>query len=216
MQSTAKVGLLLVVFVGLLIGGYAVLGKSLFAPSSDAYYVKLTDAAGVTEGTQVVISGVQVGTVSRVRLLNPTMAELKLALVKGTQIPEGSQVKLPTSLIGFGDTPVTIVPSTATNTFLRPGATLQGYKGSPLDSFLPEGRQTVVELNKTMVAFRKLLEDQKLQSKVGDLLVTTNKTLEHFGTLAGNISALLQKNQGNIGKQLLPPPRRLRMSTRSR
>ena len=50
-----------------------------------------------------------------------------------------------------------------------------------------------------MVAFRKILEDQKLQGKVTDLLTTTNKTLERFGTLANNVSSLLTSNQANIG-----------------
>jgi phospholipid/cholesterol/gamma-HCH transport system substrate-binding protein len=79
---------------------------------------------------------------------------------------------------------------------------MQGYKGSPLDGILPESRQTVAELNKTMVAFRKLLEDQKLQSKVSDLLTTTNKTLDRFGTLANNVSSLLASNQANFGRAI--------------
>ena len=200
MQSTAKVGLLLVVFVALFVGGYAVLGKSLFGHSGDSYYVTLSDAGGVSEGTQVLMAGVSVGTVTHISLLSPKVAKMNLEIIKGTRIPVGSTVQLPTSLVGFGDSPVTIVPPEGdVSTILTPGATLNGFKGSPLDSILPEGRQTVAELNKTMVAFRKILEDQKLQGKVTDLLTTTNKTLERFGTLANNVSSLLTSNQANIG-----------------
>jgi len=203
MQSTAKVGLLLVVFVALLVGGYAVLGKSLFGHRGDIYYVTLSDAGGVTEGTQVLMAGVSIGTVTQIKLKNPKVAVIKLDIVKGTRIPLGSMVKLPTSLVGFGDSPVTIVPPEAdVPALIQPGATMQGYKGSPLDGILPEGRQTVAELNKTMVAFRKLLEDQKLQSKVSDLLTTTNKTLDRFGTLANNVSSLLASNQANFGRAI--------------
>ncbi len=201
MQSAAKVGLLLVVFVGLLIGGYAVLGKNMFAAKSDHYFVDLADAGGVSEGTQVLMAGVTIGKVATVKLVSPVLAELKLDITQGTKIPEGSVVQLPTSLIGFGENPVTIVPPDASVvTLLKSGDRMKGKKGSPLDGFLPEGRQTVVELNKTMVAFRKLLEDEKLQSRVKDLLVTSNKTLERFGTLAQNASNLMVANQASVGK----------------
>jgi len=122
MQSAAKVGLLLVVFVGLLIGGYAVLGKNLFGAKTDVYYVDLSDAGGVSEGTSVLIAGVNVGSVTAIKLLSPKRAELKLDLVKGVKVPVGSVVQLPTSLIGFGESPVNIVPpDKATSAMLSPG-----------------------------------------------------------------------------------------------
>ena len=203
MQSAAKVGLLLVVFVGLLIGGYAILGKSLFAPPRDVYFVDLPDAAGVVDGTQVMMAGVTIGSVSSVKLVTPTLARLKLEVNHGVTIPMGSTVQLPTSLIGFGQSPVAIVPpAQPTSGALAVGSTLIGSKGSPLDSFLPEGRATVVELNKTMAAFRKLLEDQKLQGRVTDLLTSSNKTIERFGTLANQASILLASNQANIANAI--------------
>jgi len=204
MHSAAKVGLLLVVFVALLIGGFAVLGKSLLTQAKDAYYIELSDAGGITEGTQVLMAGVQVGTVTSVKLESPIRAQLKFEVKKGFFIPEGSVVQLPTSLIGFGESPLTIVPPLkSVATAMQPGSTLQGTKGSPLDSFLPEGRQTVVELNKTMAAVRKLLEDEKLLAKVTNLLTTTNLTLERFGTLANSASGMLASNQTNINKAIL-------------
>jgi len=203
MHSAAKVGLLLVVFVGLLIGAYAVLGKSLLAPPRDTYFVELADAGGVSEGTQVLMAGVNVGTVEEIRLLSPQKARMKLGLIKGLHVPAGSAVQLPSSLIGFGDNPIVIVPpARVTTAMLSPGSTLQGSKSSPLDSFLPEGKQTISELNKTMVAFRKLLEDQKLMGKVTDLMTTSNKTLEQFGKLAGNANSLLVSNQANLSKAM--------------
>ncbi len=203
MQSAAKVGLLLVVFVGLLIGGYAILGKSLLAPKPDVYYADLADAGGITEGTRVLMAGVDVGVITKVSLLSPTQAQLTMGILKGTRFPEGSVVLLPTSLIGFGDSPVTVTPPTGSFVaYLKPGDTLPGKKGSALDGFLPEGKQTIAELTKTMAAVRKLLEDQKLQGRVNDLLVTSNKTIERFGSLAADASRLVSTNQGNISKAL--------------
>ena len=203
MQSAAKVGLLLVVFVGLLVAGYAVLGKSLFAPPLDVYYADLSDAGGITEGTRVLMAGVDIGTVTKISLKSPTVAHVALGLKKGTQLPIGSTVLLPTSLIGFGDSPVTILPPDhGESGFCVPGQTLVGKKSSALDGFLPEGKQTIAELNRTMIAVRKLLEDEKMHSRVADLLESSNKTIERFGTLANDASRLIAANQGNLGKSL--------------
>jgi len=141
--------------------------------------------------------------VASVKLESPKLAKLRLELNHGLRIPQGSSVQLPTSLIGFGENPVVIVPPESdSGGSIRPGTTMRGTKGSAIDSFLPEGRQTVAELNKTMAAFRKLLEDQKLQNRVGDLLATSNKTLERFGELANNANGLLVANQATIGKAI--------------
>jgi phospholipid/cholesterol/gamma-HCH transport system substrate-binding protein len=127
MQSAAKVGLLLVVFIGLLIGGYAMLGKSVFGTPADVYFVDLTDAGGVTAGTQVLMAGVQVGTVSEVKLIGPAKARMKLLLKKGVVLPEGTTLQLPTSLIGFGDNPVTLLPSKSPGGPLSPGSTISRF-----------------------------------------------------------------------------------------
>ena len=203
MQSASKVGLLLVVFVGLFIGAYAVLGKSLFAPKADTYFATLSDAGGITQGTRILMAGVDIGTVSTIALTSPTEAKLTLSIVPGTKIPSGSSVLLPTSFIGFGDTSINIVPPESFgNTLIQPGTTLPGRKASALDGVLPDSKTTINELNRTMVAMRKLLEDQKMQNRVSDLLATTNKTLTQFGNLAANANQVVAKNQASIAQAI--------------
>ncbi|MDR3689032.1 MAG: MlaD family protein [Fimbriimonas sp.] len=204
MQSTAKVGLLLVVFVGLLIAGYAVLGRNLLAPKPDIYYVEVSDAGGLSDGAPVLMAGVQIGTLTHVALKTPTLARLTLSLNHGTRIPSGSTAVLPTSFIGFGENPVTIVPPSATGSpsTISPGQTLPGVKTSALDGILPDSKKTVAELTRTMAAVRKLLEDQKMQTKISDLLITSNRTIDRFGVLARDASRLIAQNQSNIGKAM--------------
>ena len=203
MQSASKVGLLLVVFVGLLIGAYAVLGKSLFAPKTDVYFATLSDAGGITQGTRILMAGVDIGTVTGVSLTSPSEAKLTLGITPGTKLPMGSSVLLPTSFIGFGDTPITIVPpTTPSNGLMTAGQTMAGKKASALDGVFPDSKATITELNRTMVAMRKLLEDQKLQTRVSDLLATTNKTLSQFGELATSTNRLIANNQSNIGQAM--------------
>ncbi len=167
MQGTAKVGLLLAVFVCLLIGGYAVLGKSLFAPKPDVYFAKLDDAGGVAEGTRVLMAGVNIGTVTEVTLISPKVARFKLELTKGIQIPENSTLQLPSSLISFGESPVLIVPPESSSAvMLQPGATLGSSKVSALESMLPGSKDTVRELNKTMACRKEHLLLRIKSSKV--------------------------------------------------
>jgi len=201
MQSAAKVGLLLVVFVGLLLGAYAVIGKSLFAPALDSYAADFPDAGGVTVGTPVLIAGVQVGTVTKVTLLSPRQARLAIGLNKGTPVPEGSTVVIPTALIGLGSQPLQIVPpERVTGVNVPPGTILAGRKAGALDAVLPDSKETVREFTRTLTAVRKLLEDQKLRNRANELLLTSNKTIERFGKLANDANFTLNQNQANISR----------------
>lgn len=198
-----KVGLLVVVFIGLVFGGYAVLGRSMFKPEVDSYFAEMPDAGGVAPGAKVLMSGVKIGQVASVDLVSPNLARLKLEVTKGQSIPAGSHVLIPSSLIGFGDNPVTIVPGKGTP--MASGETMKGMKGSPLDSLMPEANKTFDELNKTLVATRQtladaqgLLKDERLIGGVTKLMNTSERTVGQFGTLANRLDRLVITNQSKL------------------
>jgi len=203
MQSAAKVGALVVVFVGLLLGAYAVLGKSLFAPPMERYYADFPDAAGITPGTPILMAGVNIGSVAEVKLVNPKQARMSMDIKSGTQIPAGSQALIPSSLIGLGQNPIEITPpAVLTGAVASKDVPLVGHKGSPLDSFLPNSGDTVGELTKTMAAVRKLLEDQKLKGRFETILATSNQTMEKFGKLSDQVQLLLAENHSNLNNAM--------------
>lgn len=202
MKGAWKVGLLVVAFVGLLIAGYGILGKALWPAPRDTYYAVFADVAGLNSGAKVRLAGVRVGEVTEVALASPTEARLTLSLEQGVQIPEGSRVVIPASLIGFGDQAVDIVPPPGSVRLLVPGATLVGTKGSPLEGILPDFSGTMTELNKTLVAFRDLVEDRELRGKVDELLTTSEKTLSQFGSLAGSANSMLVQNRSSIERAM--------------
>lgn len=203
MQSAAKVGLLLVVFIALLVGGYAVLGKSLFAPPVVRYMADFPDAGGITPGTPVNMAGVPIGTVAEVKLLSPKQARMSLDIKEGVQIPAGSVALIPSSLIGLGQNPLEIVPpERLTGAVASKEVPLVGKKGSPLDSFLPNSGETVGELTKTMAAVRKLLEDEQLKGRFETLMATSNQTIDKFGKLAGEVQGLLNENHANLNRAI--------------
>jgi phospholipid/cholesterol/gamma-HCH transport system substrate-binding protein len=198
MQAAAKVGFLVVVFVGLLFGAYALLGKSLFAKESEVYYAEFADAGGVTPGTRVLLAGVRVGEVESVSLEGPALARVALSLAKGTVLPEGTTAQLPTSLIGFGDNPVLLIPPDRVEGRLFPGAVLAGVRPSALEGLLPDSKETIRELNATLAATRKLMEDRELKDSLVALLESGNKTLAEFGAIARETQGLLADNRVTI------------------
>lgn len=207
MAGAWKVGLLVVVFIGLFLGGYAIFGKSLFKVEVDTYYAELPDAAGVNVGGPVLMSGVKIGQIAKVELPTPNMARLTLEVKKGQTIPAGSSVTIPASLIGFGDNPVMVVPGKGGA--MAAGDTMKGSRGSPIDALMPEAKETLTELNKTLVATRAmladaqgLLTDERLIGGVNKLMSTSERTVGQFGQLAGRIDKLVVANQSKLGSAL--------------
>lgn len=198
MANAAKVGLLVVVFFGLLIGGYSVLGKSLFAPPKDVYYAEFDDATGVTIGTPVQMAGVAVGAVSKLDLVGPRRARLTLSVNQGVRIPVGTQALVATSLIGIGNNPVALEAPVTDSGSLATGATLPGRRGSALDSMIPNSEKTVEELTKTITAFRKILEDPRFLNRADALMASSNETIKNFGKLADSTNGVLVRNQAQI------------------
>ena len=210
MKSAAKVGVLLVVFLVLIVASFSVLGRSLLAPRKQTYYVSLADAGGITQGTRVLMAGVQIGSVEKIDLLSPHEARFTLQLNEGAKVPVGSEAVIEGSVIGLGDTPVQIVAPDKFNGYLPAGETLPGRKAGPLDAILPNGgRDLYGHINKTLASVQQLLQDRRLQNDLKHLLETANTTLAasqatlaKFGALASHTDNLISQNQGNLTAML--------------
>jgi phospholipid/cholesterol/gamma-HCH transport system substrate-binding protein len=203
MQSAAKVGVLLLVFIGLVVAGFEVLGHSLFAKPQTTYYAEFADASGLTEGTKILMAGVKVGTVGKIELANANTARLALIIEPTVKIPHGTVATIPSSLIGLGDAPLALIAPTGAIGFESVGATLRGTRASPLDSILPNSKETVAEMTRTLTAVRKLLEDGNLKSDVHQLMASTTTTIDRFGKLADAFQTQLARNQDELHRALV-------------
>lgn len=203
MQSAAKVGVLVVIFVALLFGAYAVLGRTIFAPKMVTYYAIFQDVAGIQTSSPVLLAGVKVGNVDKIELAGPREAKVTISLKEGTPVPTGSVATIPGSLIGLGETPFLIQPPETSSGTLPPGSTLKGIKQGPLDSILPNSKETLGELNKTIVAFRKILEDEGFKKHADQLLASSQKTIDEFGKLAGTTNSVMTENRAEIKQALV-------------
>jgi phospholipid/cholesterol/gamma-HCH transport system substrate-binding protein len=205
-KNTARVGLFLIVFVALIIGAFQILGKPLFARKHRIYYVRMTDAGGLANGSKVLMAGVQIGEIRQIALSDAHHARLTLSLHEDTRLPVGSEGLIPGSLVGFGESELSIVAPDQVVGYLPDGATIPGSKAGPLDSFLPHGgKEIMANIDKSLDSVRKILQDQGLQKSVKQLVVTASKTLEasqdslkRFDALADRASSLIASNQTNL------------------
>jgi len=202
MQSASKVGALVLVFIGLLYGAYAVVGRNWFEPKTDIYYAEMADAGGIAVGTRVLLHGVNVGQVSAVGLA-PAGAQLTLKLTAGTPVPVGSKVLLPTSLIGIGSNPVQLIlpPPGSTTVLIAPGDKthpLSGEIASPLSALGPGAETTLGSLNKTLDASTRVLKDLDQKNEIESLLKSTNASMVKIGTLADNLAVLSRQTSGVV------------------
>lgn len=209
MQGAGKVGALVVIFAAMILGAYAVIGRSFVEPKASTYYAELPDAGGIPEGTKVLVAGVKIGEVSKIELKNASVARLTLKIDSKFAVERGTTVLLPTSLIGIGDNPVTLVPPAKPTTGILPpnnvNEPLEGSKAGALDAILPGAKATMAELTLTLKATRKLLEDDGLKADVKKLLKTSDQSLQKFGVLADKFgkvsdqtSALMTDNRSAI------------------
>ena len=210
MQAAWKVGLLVVVFVGLLVATYAVLQRSAFAKPTSDYYIEFDDAGGLTKGATVLLAGVRIGSVTEVKLV-ARKALVTIAIDSEQLIPVGSTAVLPTSLISIGDRQIEIVPPKDSGLvgFLEPGDKFYGTVRSPLEGLMPDSESTVRELNATLSAFRKLLEDEEMRAGVNRLMAASEQTIESFGELALRMDAVLAANADSFSALLATTGRSL-------
>ena len=202
MQNAGKVGVLVVAFFAMLYMAYAMIGKDLFAQKHTFYTATFADAGGVSAGTRILMAGVNSGTVSDVKLKSPTEAEMKLSITHTIESPKGAVAQIPSSLTGIGESDIIIVPPSISQGTLEAGGNLKGVRQGALDNILPNGKEAVAELTKTMAAFRHLLEDKGMMNHIDQLLVSSNKTMGEFGKTAGTMNNLMVSNQGTLVKTI--------------
>ena len=213
MASAWKVGVFVLVFVGLMLGAMAVTQSSIFAEERDSYVVEFEDAGGLTTGSVVLYAGVQIGEVSAVELSERSTALVTLAIDAGRQIPLGTKAVLPGSFISFGDKQVLLVPPATVDGFVAAGDAqgepIEGILEGPLDSVFPDSEKTIEELNNTMIAFQELLGDEELKGGLVGMMQAGQATLEEgqgtareFGKLASSMNDTLARNAGQVDSMM--------------
>lgn len=204
MGNAAKVGAFVTAFVILLIGAYAVLGQRLFKAKTTRYFATFDDANGATKGTPVLVAGVKIGQVDEIGLAKDgRTAQLTLSVDAGNHVLQGTTAVVPSSLVGLGAAPITLVPPVGSAPDLPADSVIPGHKGSPLDSVLPNSKETVASVNALLVELRKVVKEGGFQKRANSLLANTDRTITKFGNLADNLDRTLARNQSSIDASIL-------------
>jgi len=201
MQNATRVGILLVIFVGLLAGAWTLLGRSLMPEPKKTIFAELADAGGIPTGTRVTMAGVDIGAVEKIELKGTNLAGLTLNLKKEAPLFEGAKLVIPSSFISFG-TMTVLLESPGSGTPLAAGSTIPGHKAGPLDNILPNGGQAVQDLQGvlkevkvTLQSTQKWLNDDRLRDNLNGLLVTSQQTLTKLSATA---DSLIGENRSNV------------------
>lgn len=203
MQAATKVGVLVVAFILLLYGAYALLGRSLFAEPHATYYADFQDASGIVPGSQVLMAGLEVGTVTEAKLAGPRMARITMEIRPDVRVPFGSEAVIPGSLLSLTQGQILITPPEGPiKGYDEPGTVMRGRKGNALEENVPGAKDAVAELTKTIKATRELIEDQEMRGDIKNLLKTSNATLKQFGALSSQTQGMLAENRVLINQSL--------------
>lgn len=203
MKSAAQVGVLVIVAFVLFAAGVAVVSRS-FGEKTDPYTVVMPDAGGLAKGSKVLMAGVQVGEVTEIGLNGPEEARLKIGLKQGTRVPLSTKAMVSSSLVGLGDSPMTLIQDPAYRGpagEFSPGMVIQGGKAGPLDAILPNGgTELYTQLTETLKTVRTLLADKGIQNDVRGVLATTAKTMETSQATLQAFTKLALRGESMVGQ----------------
>ncbi len=212
-----KVGLFTVAGLAVLVSTAIVLGGNPFAGKKQQFYTILTNASGVAERTTVRTSGVNVGTVTSVEILD-TGVKIGFNVKGGVEIPKGSIIEIKSRGI-LGDSYIEIPRNTKEKTMLHSGDYIaRNPETNDMESLLNNLNSIARDIKKVTGNFASVLGskagEKSLQNIVnnieeitGDLRDVTSsqkqnlkETIQSIRDSAVRISGLLERNDTKIDR----------------
>ena len=212
MRNEVKIGLLALIAIGFSIWGFKYIqGSNLFS-RSEIYYAQYDDVAGLTVGTPVQISGVNVGSVSDI-LLDQQSRKVKVEfdIRKGVNIPVGTEAQIK-SISVLGEKAISLIyakPCFGDGDCAPYGTELKGTTAGLLDMFLPEsedGESPFGDIKGQLGAVVDSLEytlfspdsDNPIARSTQDLAVT----MENLKGATAAMDRLIRQNSGQINRTM--------------
>ncbi len=196
---------MVVVFAVLVGVGLRFMGVMFGKENSDVFTATLPDAGGVAKGAKLLMSGVKIGTVTKVELDEKDQAKLTLSIDKGVKLLKGASLKIPSSLLSLGENPLMVMQGPGPERMVPGTDTLIGAKSTILQSSMPEVENTLKKVDETldtmkslMASIQKVVENQDRLAKVDRLLDSLGNTVDKFGSVADRVTTVIGSNQGNL------------------
>ena len=198
MTTEAKVGIFVLVCLGILTGTLIFLLNAQFSGGKVSYRTYLRYAGGLEPGSSVLFGGIDVGKVTAVRpwAQDPTRIEILLDLKKGTPVNEKSVAKL--GSVTLMSEPALVI-STGSNDAPRiaPGASIPSQEVLSLDDIA--GKMAVVADNANGLI-------TEVKGELGGVSTDTRKLLANLNSLTGTanqeqVRSLLQQANGLLADE---------------
>ncbi len=138
-------------------------GISLFS-AQDTYYIKFSNAKGLSKSSTVFADGYNVGIVSDITYDKPQEVVVAIKVDPQLRIPKGSSAKLDEGMLG-GCTLNMLLATNLTEAF-QPGDTIQGSDASGLlgkaEQMMPQVEQVIARVDSLVATLNRLASDSNL------------------------------------------------------
>lgn len=184
-----KIALMAIVAIVLLFIGLNMLkGVNVFK-STNTFYVKFADVAGLTESSPVYANGYNVGIVSRIDYTYDRTDQVIVVvdLNKSMNVPQGTRAELESELMG--GVKMSLVLGQNPTALLTPGDTISGgiHEGAmvKLEKMLPTFEQMLPKLDTIMANLQRLTGDSALLRTLHNTAAITADLRQTTHTLNG-------------------------------
>lgn len=202
-SDLTRVGLLIVIGIVLMYLGYAFLRAQVTLRGHYPLRVHFPNVRNLSPGAQVLLAGVPVGHVDSIRLLpDRPVAEVTLAIRREIRIPEGSQFRIPGTILFPAEARVEIVSPPLYRAFIPANTIVQGSAPTDVERLIPEFQDTLLEVRKVLVATRRLLEDSQLNQSVRRTLESLAQTTTEVGKLVQSTNRVVSQNEATLHRLL--------------
>lgn len=202
-----KIALVAIVGVILLFFGMNFLkGLNLFSSSSD-YYVEFEDISGLSSSSPVYVGGYQVGTVKSIiyDYSNTTPTRVVIAVDKEMRIPQGSQAKIVSDMLG--NVKINLDINGKSSQMVPPGGVIKGSIDNgamgQLSAMIPTVEKMLPKLDSIMGSLNALLADPAIAASLhnvkditANLTTSTRELNTLMRTLNRNVPGMMAKADG--------------------
>lgn len=198
MRSSVQVGIITSLATALLAGAFFFLGRSVLNRPTYLLNAQFSDVKGLRAGANVLLSGVNIGSVEEVELKDSRLVNVRMRVDKRARIPLRSKVRIPGAVLFPGDQRLEIVPPPIVAGYVEENATLVGESSGGLDELMPGAQTALAELNRTLTAVRTKVEDPELNRNIRAVMGNLSRSLEQISLLTTQARSVLSANRATI------------------
>lgn len=195
-NNQTKVTLTIIITIIVAFLGYRFMSDLPLFRQSEVIYTHFNRVDGLSTGSYIYISGVKVGSISKMELIETDSVRVSLNFNRGVDIKKGAVARVESSGL-LGDK-VIYVEQGAGAEQVQPGGTIKGvYSGGMLESFQENGAQLTNDasesfdkLNSTLTQLQQVV-DQENREKIDGMLTNLQQS-------SAELSKLMQRKRGDL------------------